>query len=114
MSNELIEAIRLAMPPYAELRIVNRLPGFDVVVSWKLEDDPGRPNKPSKTIAISVTDEAAEDFANASGSMKQDALAKLQKFLAENLRKFDPAHDTPKYESPPVEKWQLTNSVLFG
>ncbi|MDX1557348.1 MAG: hypothetical protein R3193_00460 [Marinobacter sp.] len=114
MSNDLIDAIRSAMPPDAELRVVNRLPGFDVAVSWKLDDDPERPNKPSKTIAISVTDEAAEDFTNASGSEKQDALARLQKFLAQNLRKFDPAHNTPKYESPPVERWQLTTSVLFG
>ncbi|WP_144821610.1 hypothetical protein [Marinobacter piscensis] len=114
MSNELVEAIKLAMPPDAELRVVNRLPGFDVDVSWKLDDDPERPNKPSKTIAISVTDEAAEDFANASGPMKHDALARLQKFLTENLRRFDPAHNTPKYEPPPVERWRLTNSVLFG
>lgn len=114
MSNELVEAIRSAMPPDAELRVVNRLPGFDVSVSWKLDDEPGRPNKPSKMIAISVTDEAAEDFASASGPMKQDALAGLQKFLANNLRKFDPTHNTPRYESPPVERWQITKSVLFG
>jgi len=80
MSNDLIDAIRSAMPPDAELRVVNRLPGFDVGVSWKLDDDPERPNKPSKTIVISITDEAAEDFANASGSEKQDALERLQKF----------------------------------
>ena len=114
MSNDLIEAIKDALPAEAELYVVNCLSGFDLAVSWKLGDDPERPNKRSKTIVSSVSKEVSDDFSCASGQVKQLALARLRTFLTKNFQQFNPNHSSPIFEPPPVERWQLTTSVLFG
>lgn len=102
------------MPANAEIQIIQATGGFSVGVSWKLNDDPERPNKMSKTISITVSSEAAEDFASALGQNQQEAYQRVNAFLSQKLANFDPNHDVPKYESPPVEKWVITTNVLNG
>lgn len=111
---EILQAIGKAMPPSAEIRVEPGPEVFNFNVSWKLNDDPERPNKMSKTISISVSHEAAEDFASASAAHQASAYKRVASFLSARLAAFDPQHNSPKYESPPVEKWVISSAVLGG
>jgi len=57
---DIVNAIRQLMPADAEIRVANTITGLSVGVSWKLHDDPERPNKTSKTICIVVSHEAVQ------------------------------------------------------
>jgi hypothetical protein len=65
LRDTIFDAIRRAMPADAHMDITSSFSSFYVSVAWPLHDDPSRPNKTSKTIAIHVSHEAAQDFANA-------------------------------------------------
>jgi hypothetical protein len=112
MHEKLLQAIQVVTPPGAEIKTKNGIDGIGFSVSWLLGDDPERPNKRSKTIVISVSHEAAQDYETAPNSA--DAGARLQRILAENFANFDPNHDTAKYEPPPVERWVIRSDMLFG
>jgi hypothetical protein len=111
---EILQAIRNAMPPNAEIEVVPGAGAFNVRVYWKLNDDLERPNKMSKTISISVSHEAAQDFASASAADQGAAYERVASFLSAKLAGFDPRHNLPKYEPPPVEQWVVSSSVLLG
>lgn len=112
--DQILQAIKAAMPQGAEIRVVPGVGTLNVGVSWKLNDDPERPNKMSKTIAIVVSHEAAQDFASASAANQAVAYQRVATFLAQKLAQFDPTHDAPKYEPPPVEHWAITSAVVNG
>jgi len=111
---DIVNAIRQAMPPDAKIQVVNGIEGFTVGVSWKLNDDPERPNKMSKTISIVVSDEAAQDVASASSHNQTEVYNRVNTFLSQKFANFDPSHNVPKYDPPPVEQWVLSSNVLFG
>jgi len=114
LEDQILQVVRGAMPPYAEIRVVPGLDALHVGVSWKLNDDPERPNKMSKTIAIVVSHEAAQDFASAMAANGDGAQQRVAAFLAQRLSQFDPSHNAPKYEPPPVERWVITSAVVNG
>ena len=114
LEDQILDAIKAAMPANAEMRVVPGIGAFNVVVSWKLNDDPDRPNKMSKTIAIRVSDEAAQDFASASAASHQAAYKRVSAFIAAKLAQFNPQHNAPRHESPPVEEWIITSQVIVG
>lgn len=112
--DQILQAIKAAMPANAEIRVVPGIGSLNVGVSWKLNDDPERPNKMSKTIAICVSHEAAQDFASASASDQGAAYQRVSAFLSGKLAQFDPQHNAPKYEAPPVEQWVISSAVVLG
>ena len=112
--NEVMSTIRQVMPADAEIQVVSSTFDFNVGVSWRLNDDPERPNKMSKTIRIHVSHEAAQDFASASEHGQEDAFRRLNSFLSQKLANFDPKHNAPRHESPPVEQWFIDTNLLFG
>lgn len=112
--DQLLQAIQAAMPPDAVIRVVPGVGCLNVGVSWRLKDDHDRPNKMSKTIAIAVSHEAAEDFASASAANQVQAFERVATFLKQKLAQFDPSHDTPKYEAPPVEHWVIHSAFVNG
>jgi hypothetical protein len=112
--NEIVKAIHASMPSAAELRVIESAGGFYVGVSWKLNDDPERPNKMSKTISILVSDEAAQDFASASIANQEVAYQRINLFLSDKLASFDPQHGALRHEPPPVDQWVIGSSLLFG
>ena len=109
---EILQAIRNAMPSKAEIQVVAGAGAFNVNVSWTLDDDPDRPNKMSKTISISLSHEAAQDFASASVASQASGYKRVASFLSERLAEFDPQHNAPKHKSPPVEQWIISSAVL--
>jgi hypothetical protein len=112
--DQILQAIEAAMPQGAQVRVVPGVGTLNAAVSWKLNDDPERPNKMSKTIAISVSHEAAQDFESAMAANQAAAYQRVATFLTQKLAQFDPSHDTPKYEAPPVEHWTITSAVVNG
>lgn len=112
--DQMIQAITNAMPTGAEIRVVPGVGAINVGVSWKLNDDPERPNKMSKTISICVSHEAAQDFASASTADKNEAYERVATFLSAKLAAFNPQHNAPKHEAPPVEQWVINTDVVLG
>lgn len=110
----IFQVVRAAMPPDAEIQVVPGNGALDVGVSWKLNDDPKRPNKMSKTILICVSLEAAQDFASALAADQEAAYRRVAAFLFAKLAMFDPKHDVPKHEVPPVTQWVISFAVLLG
>ena len=113
-AEQIIRAIRQATPPSAEIQVAPGLASINVYVAWKLNNDPARPNKMSKTIAIQVTHEAAQDFENASAADQANAYGRIARFIAARLASFDPIHDAPRFEPPPVERWFISSNVIVG
>lgn len=114
LREEIFSAIRQAMPADAQMDIISSSSSFYVSVAWPLNDDPERPNKMSKTISIHVSHEAAQDYANAPENIQPQVRGRLQRFLHEKLRAFDPSHRNARDVPPPVERWDITTSTLFG
>lgn len=112
MNNEILKVIKAVMPANADVNVVPGIDSLDVSVSWLLHDDPDRPNKRSKTIAIAVSHEAAQDFAALSD--QADVQRRVTAFLNQKLAQFDPSNNAPKYEPPPVEKWVITSKIITG
>jgi hypothetical protein len=113
LEDQILQAIRAAMPASAEIRVVPAINALNVGVSWKLNDDPERQNKMSKTIWICVSHEAVQDFASASAADQGAAYRRVSEFLSKKLAQFDPQHDAPRHEPPSVEKWVITSTVLL-
>ena len=113
-NNDIIEIIKHRMPDGARVVEASSFDAFVVNVSWKLDDDPERPNKPSRTLSIRVSHEAMEDFASATELKRAEALRRISDFIAKKMATFDPKHDVPKYQPPPVETWVVSTHVLFG
>ena len=113
LEDQILQAIRAAMPASAEIRVVPEINALNVGVSWKLNDDPERQNKMSKTISICISHEAVQDFASASAANQGAAYRRVSEFLSAKLAQFDPQHNAPRHESPPVEEWVITSAVLL-
>lgn len=102
------------MPGNAELILNEQADHYSASVFWKLNNDPDRPNKRSKTIAIIISRESIEDIDEMPAEMKNTALNKLADIIKNKLSTFDPSHDTPYNEPGPVEKWVITLGMLLG
>lgn len=112
--DRVLATVQAVMPANAEVQIV---PGSDTInihASWELNDDSSRPYKMSKTISICVSKEAAHDFNDVSAADCNGAYRRIQEFVVNNLAAFNPNHDAPKHERPPVERWVISSAVLHG
>jgi hypothetical protein len=87
--------------------------GTTITIKGKLANDPARPNKPSKTIAVHLTQDLVEDFVDGDADMQKRGLEKLSRLLQDKLRAFNPNHDTPYGLEPPVETWTISSVDIF-
>jgi hypothetical protein len=111
---QIIQAIKDSMPPNAEIRVSDDIHNFIVGISWKIEDDSKRLYKMSKTILICVSYEAAQAFASVSAADQGAAYKRVTSFLSSKLATFDPNHNAPRNEAPPVEQWVISSNVVLG
>lgn len=111
---QILQVIKAAMPAGAEIVLVPGIETLKVDVSWKLNDEPERPNKMSKTISICVSHEAEQDFASASNANQGAAYNRLFAFLSLKLAQFEPQQNALRHEVPPVEQWVIDSAVVFG
>jgi hypothetical protein len=114
LEDQVLKAISEAMPENAEIRVISGAESLNVGVSWRLNDDPERPNKMSKTIMICLSKEAAQDFASALQANQADVYRRVSSFLHQRLASFDPTHNAPKDQTPPVERWVIDTNVVNG
>jgi len=85
---------------------------FRVRVSWKLGNDPERPNKMSKTILVIVPDEVADDYSNKNDAQRNFDDMKLKEFVSSGLSDHDPDPDHAIGQSPPVVEWIAGSNIL--
>lgn len=93
------------MPPGARVEYVPQLDGTTFAVHQKIYDDPTRPNKPAKIIAIHFSHEAIADMALQSDVEFAQSVATIQLFIQNQLEDFDPSHNHARHVPPPVERW---------
>jgi len=97
--------ILTAMPPGADAIISTADGVVTYFVSWPLLNDPARPNKPSKTIAIKFSVETMQDLAHMGSQQLGANVGRLLSYLNERMTGFDPDHQSPREVPPPVEVW---------
>lgn len=102
------------MPEGAEKYLTPTSGGFVLSVHWKLKNDPDRPNKYSKTVAIAIPLELIEDFPSYPESLQSSALEKIGQHIKERLSSFDPNHNAPRGMLEPVEHLDISIARLFG
>lgn len=102
---QLMNIIRPLFPNEAEFHHRPLSDGLVFSIAWKLKNDPTRPNKRSRRIILIVSEETLEDYNDGN----RDAIEKwITNFITENLRLFDPNHDTTYGQPEPEEQWILS------
>lgn len=66
----------------------------------------------SRIISIVITDEAARDFTMAAQEDRSGAFERVHRLLTRKLADFNPQHDVPRYDPPPVDQWTLSGEIL--
>lgn len=100
--------------PEARIVEVEREGDLALLISWRLGTDLKRPSKRSKTIRVSIEEEAIEDYAAAPSGQRQLADARLARHLQDQLKRFDPEHHTPLGQEPPLVRWSIGTVALLG
>jgi len=100
--------LRAIFPENANQRIVENR----ILVNWRLNNDPQRPNKRSKLIKIDFSYEFLEDYSELSSFEKDKIDAKIKNYIERNFSDFDPDHNE-SYNSPePFVEWQISTAFL--
>ncbi len=114
-SERLVDAIMKRMPKNAEPYVTEtEFEGVVLSNHWKLNNDPTRPNKYSKTIIIRLTRELLEDFPNYPESMQTTAVERIESWIGGQLSTFDPDHQTSRYQQPPRVEWTISSGDIFA
>jgi len=101
ISDDLNDLIASEMPSDATVERHTELGGQTFTIHRKLLDDPNRPNKPARIIAVHMALE--------SESQRAQSYDAIRTFIRAELIGFDWTHDQPKWTPAPVERW-----VVFG
>lgn len=92
MTEDLLDYwVRLIKPFFpANAWIVTRYAGDDHVIEidWKLEDEPGRPNRRSRKIQITISEEAIEDYLDKDRKEREGFEISLKKLIHERYSHF--------------------------
>lgn len=105
--------VRRCFPPDA--RVIRLPQNEDLVfaISWKLNTDPDRPTKRSKTIRLKIAEEAVLHYQETSDATRKGIDTRLERSLRKELSEFDPEHQVPEGHEIPVVHWVI-NSVVMG
>jgi len=77
-------------------------------VSWKLKNDPARPNKRSRRIILVLPEELLEDYRDDDQNARAARERRMTDLVGQRLKQFDPNHNTPYGQPEPEEQWVLT------
>ena len=111
-ADRILQVVKTVMPANAIVQVVPGTAHLNIGVSWRLNNDPARPHKMSRTIRILVSHEAAQDFEVLSAANQTATYARVRNFLSHNLANFDPDHNAPRDTAPPVETWVIGTDLL--
>lgn len=104
--------VKNAFPKQAEFHTRDESGEICIYVDWKLMNDPDRPNKRSKKIMLRIIQSAVEDYACSRDKDKAGADNRLIHFVEENLKTFDPDHNSPVSIPAPIVEWIITTEIL--
>jgi hypothetical protein len=111
VGNELIGCVKDQFPgAHFNSRIDHSRYSFICNICWKLNTDRDRPNKLSKIISVIISGEAIEDsdYDNNKATIQK----KFQDYIETKRKGFDPEHDEPYGQPPPMEEWVITSKHL--
>ncbi len=108
-----VASVRNVMPSDAEIETGMKDFDFFARCSWKLRDDPGRPNKPSRNIRVRFARAFVDDLADEPRENWPAAFQRVEAYLRARLANFDPAHNTPYGSEPPFETWVVPSSLIY-
>ncbi len=115
VSERLVDAIMRHMPKNAKRYVAEtEFEGAVLSIHWKLNNDPTRPNKYSKTIIIHLTRELLEDFPNYPKPMQTTAVERIESWIDRQLSTFDPDHVASRYQQPPRVEWTISSGDIFA
>ncbi len=81
-------------------------------ISWPLGDDPERPNKHSKNIRLTISEEATRTYDSVGEARQEDADERILEHVRARLAQFDPDNPNPQSAVPPEEVWLITEEIL--
>jgi hypothetical protein len=84
-------------------RVLTPSEGSDLVIliTWRLGNDPLRPNKRSRLLRLVITEEALQDYASGSDGTRLAGDKRFGAWLQAKLAAFDFNHDSPFGVNPP-------------
>jgi len=106
------DQIRPLFPNDTEFTSCDNIDDFITKASWRLNTDPGRPNKRSRIVKIIIPSTIIDDYENKTTANKQEDDKKLLRCIEHFLKEFDPDHDTPYEEPTPVFDFVIGGNVL--
>lgn len=113
-TNSVVATIMKQMPEHAEYYVTEVSGDSKLSIHWKLNNDPNRPNKYSKTIVITIPQELIEDFPAYHHDLQELAMNKIGQHIQNCLKSFNPDHNSQRGRPEPIENWDLAIERLFG
>ena len=83
-----------------------------VRISWHLNDEVTRRYKRSKNIVIRISREFLDDYLYVDNPRRLEAETRLTGYVVEQLKTFDPRHESPNYSTTPREEWHVTTDLF--
>ena len=105
--NHFANLILSLFPEVKEAKPYSYIRDFKINLSWLLNNDPYRPNKRSKTIKITISEEQMDDYKNLSLSEKKQTEIRLKKFIENKKSQLDANHNSPYGAVAPIEEWHV-------
>jgi hypothetical protein len=82
-------------------------------ISWPITDAAGI-QKSSKVITIRITLNAEMLFDKFDDAARKSAEERLSALIKNKLSNFDPTHGNPAHHHPPLEQWNVPDTIILG
>jgi len=94
--------------------IVTRYSGDDhiIEIDWKLDDDPGQPNRRSRKIQITISDGAIEDYLDKNKKDRELFEIGLKKLIRERYNHSAPDEQAHRGSSASADKLLIARNTL--
>ncbi len=81
---------------------------FSLLICWKLNNDPHRPNKRSKTLKIIIPQENIEDYQEMNTNHKEICDQKFQESIKKIMVDFEPNHSNSYGKPNPIVTYNVS------
>jgi hypothetical protein len=116
MTEDLLDYwVRLIKPFFpTNAWIVTRYSGDDhiIEIDWKLDDDPGQPNRRSRKIQITISDGAIEDYLDKNKKERELFETSLKKLIHERYNHSAPDEQVHRGSSASADKLLIERNTL--
>jgi len=116
MTEDLLDYwVRMIKPFFpANAWIVARYAGDDhiIEIDWKLDDDQGRPNRRSRKIQITISEEAIDDYLDKDKKERELFEISLKKLIHERYSHFNAEQASQGSPSASTDKLRIAGDTL--